>query len=194
LKAFINEHQVAQWRSVMQESEAIARLKRGEISGLERLVELHQAQALQVAYLITRDYALAEDVVQTSFLRAYERIAQFDSTRPFAPWFLRSVINNALTTVTGRRELSLDSRSSDEAELPSPDPGLQEMLEAAETKGEILAALDKLSPVQRAAIVMHYYLDWSNAEVSHKLSIPPGTVRRRLHDAKQRLRRLLPTY
>jgi RNA polymerase sigma-70 factor (ECF subfamily) len=178
----------------MQESEAVNLLKRGDIKGLETLVKLYQVQALQVAYLTTRDYGLAEDVVQASFVRAYECIGRFDSARPFGPWFLRSVINSALTAVTGRRELSLDNHASREFEIPSPDPGLQEMLEAAETKEEILAALDRLTPMERAAIVMHYYLDWSHSEVSQKLSVPEGTVRRRLHDARRRLRRLLPTY
>jgi len=176
----------------MQEREAVNLLKRGDIKGLETLVKLYQVQALQVAYLTTRDYGLAEDVVQASFVRAYERIGRFDSTRSFGPWFLRSVINSALTAVTGRRELSLDNQTTGELEIPSPDPGLQEMFEAAETKGEILDALDKLTPMERAAIVMHYYLDWSHSEVSQKLSVPEGTVRRRLHDARQRLRRLLP--
>lgn len=177
----------------MEESEAISRLKRGDISGLEALVMLYQNQALRVAYLTTRDYALAEDVVQASFLRAYERIAQFDDTRPFGPWFLRTVINNAVTAVRGRRTLSLGPEEDSEMGLPSPDTGPQEMLELAETKEEIRLALDKLPPKERAAIVMRYYLEWDDAEVSHRLSVPPGTVRRRLHDARQRLRRLLPT-
>ncbi|MGA7731742.1 MAG: RNA polymerase sigma factor [Chloroflexia bacterium] len=177
----------------MNEREAISRLKRGDIGGLEALVKLHQAQALQAAYLTTGDYALAEDVVQAAFLRVYERIEQFDSNRPFAPWFLRSVINSALTAVTGRRELSMGFQA-DVLDVPSPAPGLQEMLEAAETKEEILAAIEQLPPAERAAIVMRYYLDWTDAEVSHRLSVPPGTVRRRLHDARRRLRRLLPTW
>jgi RNA polymerase sigma-70 factor (ECF subfamily) len=178
----------------MQESEAISRLKRGDSSGLEGLVMLYQGQALRVAYLTTRDYALAEDVVQASFLRAYERIDQFDSARPFGPWFLRSVINRAISAARSLPGQSLDLQADDEMELPSPDPGLLEMLESAETKSEILSALDKLPPKERAAIVMRYYLDWDDAEVSQRLSVPPGTVRRRLHDARRRLRRLLPDY
>lgn len=177
----------------MDESEAIYRLKQGDISGLEALVILYQAQALRVAYLTTRDYALAEDIVQASFLRVYERIKQFDSTRPFGPWFIRSVINSAVTAVRNRRVLSLQLQEDTEIELPSPTPGLQEMLESAETKDEILSALNKLPPKERAALVMRYYLEWSDAEVSHKLLVPPGTVRRRLHDARRRLRGLLPT-
>lgn len=178
----------------MEESEAISRLKRGDINGLETLVKLYQAQALQAAYLTTRDYALAEDIVQASFLRAYERIEQFDSKRSFGPWFLRSVINSALTAVTSKRELSLEFLTDEEIELPSPEPGLLAMLETAETKGEVLSAIDKLPPAERAAIVMRYYLNWSDAEVSYKLSVPPGTVRRRLHDARRRLRLLLPNW
>ncbi|HYP40206.1 MAG TPA: RNA polymerase sigma factor [Chloroflexia bacterium] len=179
----------------MEEREAVARLKHGDVSGLEALVRLYQVQALDAAYLISRNYALAEDIVQASFLRAYERIHQFDGARPFGPWFLRSVVNSTLTAITNnRRDLSLEIQTDQAGaavELPSPDPGLEEMLEAAETREEVIAALDRLSPGQRAAIVMRYYLDLSDAEVSHKLDIPAGTVRRRLHDARQRLRRLL---
>lgn len=180
----------------MQESEAIARLKRGDIGGLESLVMLYQGQALRVAYLTTRDYGMAEDVVQASFLRAYERIEQFDSSRPFGPWFLRIVINRAITTARSKSGQSLDSQveGDSEMELVSPGADLQQMLESAETRSEILSALDKLPPKERAAIVMRYYLDWNDAEVSERLSIPAGTVRRRLHDARQRLRRLLPSY
>ena len=69
----------------MEEAEAIARLKQGDVGGLEALVRGHQVQAVRTAYLITRDRALAEDVVQAAFVRAYERVGQFDSERPFDP-------------------------------------------------------------------------------------------------------------
>lgn len=192
MKAFNDHQEVVQWIPLMNEREAISRLKHGDISGLEALVKLYQKQALHAAYLTTGDYAQAEDVVQAAFLRVYERIEQFDSARPFGPWFLRSVINSALTAVTSRRDLSLQF-GEDELEIPSPEPDLLDRLEAAETKEEILSAIEKLPPVERAAIVMRYYLDLNDAEVSHRLSVPPGTVRRRLHDARRRLRRLLPT-
>lgn len=175
----------------MEEREAVARLKRGDISGLEGLVLRYQVQAVQAAYLVVGDYAHAEDIAQVAFLRAYERIASFDATRPFGPWFMRIVVNRAMSAAGGRQDLSLEVRAETEPDLPSPDPGLQELLEAAETREEILAALEKLSPGQRAAVVMRYFLDMSAVEVSQQLSVPEGTVRRRLHDARLRLRRLL---
>jgi RNA polymerase sigma-70 factor (ECF subfamily) len=175
----------------MDEREALARLKRGDIGGLEALVLRYQVQAVQAAYLVVSDYALAEDIAQAAFLRAFERIASFDASRPFGPWFMRIVVNRAISAAGGRHDLSFEARSEAEPDLPSTDPGLQEILEAAETREEILAAMEKLSPGQRAAIVMRYFLDMSDAEVSQQLAVPEGTVRRRLHDARHRLRRLL---
>ncbi len=86
----------------MQESKAIARLKRGDLGGLEALVMTYQVKALRAAYLIVRDDDLVEDVVQNAFLRAYERIAQFDGERPFGPWFFRIVINIARRSAARR--------------------------------------------------------------------------------------------
>jgi RNA polymerase sigma-70 factor (ECF subfamily) len=76
-----------------EEHQAIARLKQGDLAGLEFLVRQYQAQAVQTAYLILGDRFLAEDIAQTAFLKAAWKIDQFDAQRPFRPWFLRVVKN-----------------------------------------------------------------------------------------------------
>lgn len=178
----------------LNEDEAIARLKSGDIEALEVLVRLYQVPALDAAYLITRDYGLAEDTVQSAFVRAYERIHQFDSTRPFRPWFLRIVINSVLTTMNvNKRNVSIEPEGDEEAMLPSLEPGVEELFAVVETRDQVVEALNALPATQRAAIVMKYYLEMSDAEVAQHLDIPAGTVRRRLHDARRRLRSLLPS-
>jgi len=175
----------------MEEQEAIARLKRGDIGGLEALVRKYQVQAVRAAYLVTRDRTLAEDIVQTAFLRAYERFGQFDAGRPFGPWFLRSVVNDAVKAVTrGKRQISLET-SSLAGLLADPNPGPAEVAEAADLRQTVWDALGKLPPAQRAAIVLRYYLGLSEAEMAEQLACPPGTVKWRLHAARKRLRRLL---
>ncbi len=178
----------------MDERTAIARLKQGDIGGLEILVRLHYDRALRAAYLITRDYALSEDIVQAAFVRAYERIHQLKEEKPFRPWFLRSVVNDAIMAVSRKHEVSLDMLPEEATPPFSAEVGPHEALEAAETKEAIAAALDKLSAKQRAAIVARYYLGLTDAESSETLNCPPGTVRQRLHDARQSLRRLLPAW
>ena len=181
----------------MEEQEAIARLKRGDIGGLEALVRRYQVRAVRTAYLIIRNRALAEDIVQAAFLRAYERIGQFDAGRPFGPWFLRSVVNDALKAAARReRQVSLGASSEGEGAsladlLADPGPGPAGLLEAAETREAVWAALGELPPAQRAAIVLRYYLNLSEAEMADELACPPGTVKWRLHAARKRLRTLL---
>lgn len=181
----------------MEEQEAIARLKRGDIGGLEALVRHYQVRAVRTAYLIIRDRALAEDIVQAAFLRAYERIGQFDSSRPFGPWFLPSVVNDAVKAAARRKgQVSLEAGSEGEEAsladlLADPGPGPGDLVEAAEIRQTVWAALGKLPPAQRAAIVLRYYLDLSEAEMADELACPPGTVKWRLHAARKRLRTLL---
>jgi RNA polymerase sigma-70 factor (ECF subfamily) len=176
----------------MQEQEAVARLQRGDIGGLETLVRLYQEPALHAAVLVCRDAALAEDLVQAAFVRAYERIGQFDARRAFGPWFIRSVVNDALKAVTRQRQVPLDPAWMD---TPAPATDSPEaLLAAAETREAIWAVVDQLSPPQRAAIVLRYYAGLNDAEIAQMLDCPPGTVRRRLHDARRRLRQLLPAW
>jgi RNA polymerase sigma-70 factor (ECF subfamily) len=182
----------------MEEAEAIARLRQGDIGGLEVLVRRHQVQAVRTAFLITRDRAMAEDIVQAAFVRAYERIEQFDTGRPFGPWFLRSVVNDAIKAAS-RRERWVSLEASDGAEtaladlLADPNPGPVDLAEAADTRQAIWEALGELPPPQRAAIVLRYYLGLGEAKMAEELSCPPGTVKWRLHAARKRLRTLLHT-
>jgi RNA polymerase sigma-70 factor (ECF subfamily) len=177
----------------MEEGEAIVRLKRGDVGGLEVLVRRYQVQAVRAAYLVTRDRALAEDIVQAAFLRAYERIGQFDTGRPFRPWFLRSVVNDAIKAATRReRHVSLKAGTGIEAtSLADPNPSPADLAETAETRQAVWDALGQLSPVQRAAVILRYYLGLSEAEMADEMACPPGTVKWRLHAARERLRRLL---
>lgn len=181
----------------MDDFHAIKRLKRGDIGGLAALVERYQVQAVQSAFLITGDRAMAEDIVQTAFLHAYKAIHGFDDCRPFAPWFLRSVVNASIQAVRrGQRESSLDESPGADVEtfadlLPDPAPIPDDAVEQAELRQVVWDALKALSPEQRAAVVLRYFLELSESEMSARLDCPPGTVKWRLHAAKKRLRGLL---
>jgi RNA polymerase sigma-70 factor (ECF subfamily) len=178
----------------VDERAAIERLKRGEIAALEPLVRAHQLRAVRAAYLVTRDLALADDVVQSAFVRAYERIGGFDPARPFGPWFMRVVLNDAVKAATRRRrESSLDDQPAAEAvaDLPDAELGPEASQVRRETAAEVWAALGELPPAQRAAVVQRYYLGLSEAEMSAVSACPPSTVKWRLHAARERLRALL---
>lgn len=174
----------------MNEQEAIRRMQRGDINGLARLVEEHQLRAVRTAMLITRDQALAEDVVQSTFIRVYEKIHQFDASRPFAPWFMRAVVHAALGAVRQRERITpLNIEQLWDSLHDAGNP--QEALEQAQQIEQVRDALDQLSAEQRAVVVMRYYLDMSDSEIAEALKTPAGTIKWRLHEARKRLRGLL---
>jgi RNA polymerase sigma-70 factor (ECF subfamily) len=177
----------------VKENQAIASLKRGDISGLETLVNLYQLKALRTVTLITGDLALAEDIVQSAFIRAAERIDQFDSRFLFGPWFLRSVSNDAIKAIKRqKRQVSIDEDNQEDlAFLIDPNPLPEESAELSEAKQVLWQALQALPVEQRAAVVMRYYLGMSEGEMVVKLNRPAGTVKWRLHSARKRLKQIL---
>jgi RNA polymerase sigma-70 factor (ECF subfamily) len=175
--------------------EAIQHLKQGDINGLEPLVRRYQLKALRVAYLIVRDHQLAEDIVEEAFLRAFDRIHQFDSSRAFEPWFLKIVINMARRAAVryGRQTRLLDE---DPQVLSTRGPNLN--IRALETDAEyadalqaLWIALGMLDVDQRVVLIQRYYLGLSESEIACRTQSPLGTIKWRLHAARKFLRRLL---
>ncbi len=177
----------------MEEQKAIARLKQGDLTGLEVLVKQYQVLAVHTAYLIVADRSLAEDIVQSAFLKAADRIAQFDAGRPFRPWFLRMVVNDCLKAAhRQKRDRSLDEPSSELlAWLSDPAPGPEQLAEIDELRREVWNALQRLPVEQRAVIVQRHFLEMDEAEMVRSLQRPASTVKWWLHSARERLRALL---
>jgi RNA polymerase sigma-70 factor, ECF subfamily len=177
----------------IEDLQAIRRLKRGDISGLECLIARYQQKALRTAFLITHDEPLAEDVIQDAFVRFYQRAKFFDETRPFEPYFLRSVVNAALNCLE-RNKMSTSFTHADTSELENlleEAASVEEQVEFNTLRWQIKECLEELSPRQRAVVVQRYFLEMSEREMSEALDAPPGTVKWLLNAARARLRSLL---
>jgi RNA polymerase sigma-70 factor (ECF subfamily) len=176
----------------MDDLQAIQRLKDGDIGGLEHLVVRYQAKAVHVAFLITHNEALAQDVVQDTFVRIYHRISNFDDTRPFEPYLLRSVVNAALNVAKkADRHLSLESDVDRVEQLLARAASVESDVEYIQLKQMIVAALANLEPRQRAVVIQRYYLEMSESEMAFVLDAPPGTIKWLLNAARVKLRELL---
>ena len=180
----------------MDEQQAIARLKQGDLTGLEFLVRHYQAKAVHTAYLIIGDPALAEDIVQSAFLRIAQKIDQFDAQRSFGPWFLRAVVNDAIKTARRqKRALSLDGSSEAVINwLMDKTPRPEELAEASNLCQAVWNALQQLTPEQRAVIIQRHFLEMDEAEMVEQLQRPASTVKWWLHTARERLKALLGDY
>jgi RNA polymerase sigma-70 factor (ECF subfamily) len=141
---------------------------------------LGRAAAYARAFLRNRHDA--EDVVQQAALRAWERIGQYDSARPFKGWWF-AVLRNCCFDLQRARQ-SLES-------LEGVDP--VDDREAASFDWKALEdALAKLSEAHREILRLKYFADLSYNELAEALDIPRGTVMSRLHLARKALAAVLP--
>lgn len=178
----------------MDDLQAIRRLKRGDIGGLELLVARYQSQAVETAFLITKDAALAQDVVQDVFVNIYQRIRRFDENRSFRPYLLRSVANAALDAVEKEAKWVHSGKDEDTSlleEMISQAASIEDQVEFAQLKSQIQAALFLLPARQRTAVVQRYYLQMNEKEMAEANGAAPGTVKWLLNAARTRLRTLL---
>jgi RNA polymerase sigma-70 factor (ECF subfamily) len=175
-----------------EERSLVLACQRGETAAFARLVRLHQDIALRTAYLLTNDREGAEDVAQTAFLQAFRQIGRCDPARPFRPWLLGIVANEARMYRRGRvrRPAERLDDASERAIEAADEPPLDQAVRADE-RARVRAALAALDEPQRTATVLHYFNDLSIAEIAAMQGCRPGTVKSRLFAARQRLRALL---
>lgn len=184
-----------------EETVAIRRCQEGDIAGLDFLIARHQLAALRLAYILTGDQGLGEDIVQESFLLAFRHIRQFTLGRPFAPWFLR-IVTNATRSLqrspAQQREISLahyltaEDGGEDESRLPpSAAIGPEQAAEQRETREALTAALAELTDKQREAVALRYYFGYADAEIATIVGCSVDTARHRLHDGLHALERII---
>jgi RNA polymerase sigma-70 factor (ECF subfamily) len=174
------------------DDQAIRRLKNDDIGGLEVLVTRYQVKAVRAAFLIVRNQQAAEEIAQETFLRVFKLVRHFDESRPFGPYLLRSVVNAALDLAKKESKLEAADGGLESVEgLIEHAITVEAQVEFNALKQDIHQALERLSPRQRAAIVLRYYLEMSEKEMAESLNAAPGTVKWLLNAARERLRSLL---
>jgi RNA polymerase sigma-70 factor (ECF subfamily) len=153
-------------------------------------VRLHQQLAFRTALVLARNAADAEEAAQDAFVKAWRALRRFDRTRPFTPWLLAIVANEARNRrrSAGRREaLALRAAAAagaEHARAPSPELALL----VSERDGALAAALARLDDRDRHVIACRYLLELSEAETAAALGCRVGTVKSRLSRALERLR------
>ncbi len=173
----------------LDERATVVRAQQGDHEAYGSLVRQYEEPAFRAAYLIVRDEAEAKDVAQEAFIRAYKSLHRFDESRPFRPWLLRIVTNQAINTVrSARRRETMNERYEREPTLHGTVPTPETTAERAELARRVWEAVSTLKPDEQKLIYLRYFLDSSEEETATAIGTPRGTVKSRLHRALRRLR------
>ena len=174
-----------------QEIELIIRAKRGDLGAFESLYELYKGPIYRTALAITGDRPAAEEILQDTFLRAFRHLDNIREGVSLSPWLYRIAVNLAYDWTARRRRGPVALESVIEHLIAPMTASPEQKVEQHELYSLVYEALEKLEFKQRATLVLFYLHDFSLAEVAEIMDCPVGTVKSRLHYARENLRREL---
>jgi len=171
----------------------LARARSGNREAFRTIVERHSAAVFRVAYRLTRSEQDADDVVQETFLKAYVELPRFEGRAAVATWLHRIAVNCAIDLL--RRRSSAPSAAENgepaAARLASPAPGPEREAAGRELRAHVDAALDDLTPLERAAFTLRHLEERSVEEICTALGLTPAATRHSIFRAVAKVRRAL---
>lgn len=176
------------------DAECVKRVQRGDTQSFEILVRRHQNTTFNLIYRFLGDYDEATETAQEVFLSAYSSIQQFRGDANFATWLYRIAFNHASS-----RRKSLNSKLQRHVALEdevvadcSADP--ETSAERREIQQCVQQALNSLNRDDAQIILLRDLQDVRYEDIAETLDVPVGTVKSRLHRARQALRASLAPY
>lgn len=168
----------------------VERAKVGDRAAYGELVERFKASVYATALGRLHDPSEAEELAHEVFIHGWKKIRQLREGRAFAGWLKRITIRMAINRVTRKGPVfGADSEILDAVECGHVEPSAE--LENREMKVAVRAGLSELKPLDRETLEAFYFRGKSLEEMSIEFDAPEGTIKRRLHVARLRLKEVL---
>jgi len=195
------EHRVIPYRMpvtppVPSDAELVRQALAGSQSAYRDLVNRYAGPAVNLAARMVQDRALAEDLAQEAFARAFDHLSAYDEQRRFASWFFQILHNVTIDYLRRKRPPALSLDDLEESGHALPDSTSMGMPPDTQAEQSALAraldaCLERIRPEYREAVVLHYREDLSVEEIAEAMSLPIGTVKTYLFRARKELGSLL---
>lgn len=174
------------------DGQLLIRLQRRDPEALAELYDQYGGVVYRLILRIVRDTGIAEDLVQETFLRAWNRIHGFDSGRgAVGPWLLAVARNCAIDYLRAQGRRSETTSGLNESEHPSLFVDLSLSSTDFDLARQVKRAMEPLTAQQRQAIELAYFEGMSQTEIAERLGQPLGTVKTWMRRAMQQMRQKL---
>jgi RNA polymerase sigma-70 factor (ECF subfamily) len=164
--------------------------RRGDQEAFGKLVRRYESRLIGVILRFVRDRELARDLAQESFLRAYERLDQFDPSRRFGPWLFRIGVNLTLDFLRSRKRRKAPALFSESPSDRPFDPPQADPRKALDLEQEVRMVLDAIPEKYRTVLILRDLENFSTSEIAAILNRKEATIRWRLAEARNRFQQL----
>jgi RNA polymerase sigma-70 factor (ECF subfamily) len=171
---------------IYSDLQLISNCKKGEVKCQELLYRRFFSFAMSIGIRYARNPEDAIEIVNDSFLKVFERLNEFDTSRPFKSWFARILVNTAIDSYRKNLKFQANVFLDSIPETNEQDIRMEKELEA----DDILKLFDELPDAYRVTFNLHEMEGYSHEEIGEMLGIAPSSSRSNLTRAKKMLRDL----
>ncbi len=168
----------------------IARARSGDLSAFEALYRANVSRIYGLCLRLCGDAALAEDLTQEAFVRAWQKLDSFRGESAFSSWLYPLAVNVALTERRSRRRRDLRLVVTDDL-APFENPDRPPRSGGPESRLDLERALATLPPGARSVFVLHDAYGFKHGEIAEMTGVATGTSKAQLHRARKLLREAL---
>ena len=180
----------------------VRRVQQGDVGAFDQLILKYRERLFSIIYNLTSNREDAADLTQDAFIKAFRSINRFKGKSSFFTWLYRIAINGALTHLKRNRfrrffsfeTINEEMGAADIVEALAVHTNSDKSALLSELQEKLNEALHKLSPKHRTVVVLFEIEELSHQEISEVMQCSVGTVRSRLHYAKQQLQAYLQNY
>ena len=177
------------------DADLVAQALEGSQSAYTELARRYAGPAVNLAARMVQDRALAEDLAQEAFARAFARLASYDRQHKFSSWFFQ-VLHNVVVDYLRRKRLRTSSLDELEAAGTPVTPAARDAGPATQAEHAALGlaiddAMNRLRPEYREAVVLRYREELSVQDIAEIMRLPVGTVKTHLFRARKELAAIL---
>jgi len=166
--------------------EKVKKAQAGDVTAFGELVKMFQDAVYGVAYAMVGNFEDAQDIAQETFIQAWRNLGSLKEPTKFPNWLCRIARNLCIDFLRQRKFETVELEEAIVVHAPSPEP--LEQTEKKELAESVLAAVRALPKKLRLTTTLFYINGYTVSEISEFLEAPAGTIKRRLHDSRQRLK------
>lgn len=168
--------------------EVIKSAQKGDKQAFQKIVDKYKNQVVGVAFKMVGDYEDAKDVSQMVFVKTYQNLSRFDTSKKFSTWLYRITINAAIDFLRKTKRHKHEVLDETFAEIKEGKPGADEVYQRGLIKMAINKSLQKLNFKQQSVFILRDLEGLDIKDVSQIMGMPQATVRWYLHRARAKLR------
>lgn len=168
--------------------EVLKQTMQGDDNAFYQIVETYQQPVFNLCFRMLGNAEAAEDAAQETFWRAYQSIRKYNPNRPFGTWLMSIAAHYCIDQHRKRKLLETDIDEYTAEAIPDHNtPNPESIALQSEHRNQVQALLEELPEIDRAAIVLRYWHECSEEEISQVLDISVNAVKSRLHRARKKL-------